>query len=341
MKTNVQALKDLYVKLGGSLADTYSDIADGAAVSNYVTISDMIEACSKVAGGGGSALPEVTGSDNGDVLTVVEGAWAKAAPSAELPAVTGSDNGDVLTVVEGAWAKAAPSAELPAVTGSDNGEVLMVVEGAWAKGNVGEALMFTITKSGGKYTSSVSPADIYNHVANGGLAIALHKKTNAAPVLRYFSQSFLGDNGYGDGEVVFAQHNYNTSYETSTDETFQLIYYSSESPENAYEWEYRSDSQSVAIYRTTGAPTISGNFDTIRLNNDSASMLLSQAKRPKLIFVTVSDNNGNSRSIMIIDKVEDISSDITISGHIGSVAYTATVPASSASTNGVDMTKVV
>lgn len=32
-------------------------------------------------GGGGSSLPEVSAADNGDVLTVVEGAWAKAAPS--------------------------------------------------------------------------------------------------------------------------------------------------------------------------------------------------------------------------------------------------------------------
>ena len=32
-------------------------------------------------GGGGSSLPEVTSADNGDVLTVVEGAWSKAEPS--------------------------------------------------------------------------------------------------------------------------------------------------------------------------------------------------------------------------------------------------------------------
>lgn len=32
-------------------------------------------------GGGGSSLPAVTSDDNGDVLTVVEGQWAKAAPS--------------------------------------------------------------------------------------------------------------------------------------------------------------------------------------------------------------------------------------------------------------------
>lgn len=32
-------------------------------------------------GGGGSDLPAVTAADNGDVLTVVNGAWDKAAPS--------------------------------------------------------------------------------------------------------------------------------------------------------------------------------------------------------------------------------------------------------------------
>lgn len=32
-------------------------------------------------GGGGSSLPAVTSADNGDVLTVVNGAWDKAAPS--------------------------------------------------------------------------------------------------------------------------------------------------------------------------------------------------------------------------------------------------------------------
>ena len=32
-------------------------------------------------GGGGSNLPDVSAADNGDVLTVVNGAWDKAAPS--------------------------------------------------------------------------------------------------------------------------------------------------------------------------------------------------------------------------------------------------------------------
>lgn len=63
----------------------------------------------EISGGGGAGLPEVDSSDNGDVLTVVEGEWTNAAPASQLPAVSGSDNGNVLTVVEGAWAKAAPA----------------------------------------------------------------------------------------------------------------------------------------------------------------------------------------------------------------------------------------
>lgn len=57
-----------------------------------------------------SELPAVTSSDNGDVLTVVNGAWAKAEAPSGLPEVTAADNGDVLTVVSGEWAKATPSA---------------------------------------------------------------------------------------------------------------------------------------------------------------------------------------------------------------------------------------
>ena len=76
----IEALKALYIAFGGALTDTYEDIADGAAVSNYVVIPDMIRALAKVAAAG-VGLPEVSAEDNGKVLTVVEGEWA----AAELP----------------------------------------------------------------------------------------------------------------------------------------------------------------------------------------------------------------------------------------------------------------
>ena len=52
-------------------------------------------------------LPAVTSSNEGEVLTVDDqGKWVSADVPAELPDVTATDNGDVLKVVDGAWAKA-------------------------------------------------------------------------------------------------------------------------------------------------------------------------------------------------------------------------------------------
>lgn len=87
-------------------------------------------AAAKARGGGGSGLPAVTSDDNGDVLTVVDGEWDKAAASGGLPAVTSDDDGDVLAVVSGAWAKSSNS--LPVATWNNNGKYLRVVEGKWA-----------------------------------------------------------------------------------------------------------------------------------------------------------------------------------------------------------------
>ena len=99
MDNNITALQGLYVALGGQLAD----------VANITTIPDMINAIATVVptgGGSGASLPDVTASDNGKVLTVVDGAWGVAAVPEELPTVTAADDGSVLKVVSGAWAKA-------------------------------------------------------------------------------------------------------------------------------------------------------------------------------------------------------------------------------------------
>lgn len=49
------------------------------------------------ASGGGSELPVVTSDDNGDVLTVVEGAWAKAVPLPVAYVIPGTyADGDVI-----------------------------------------------------------------------------------------------------------------------------------------------------------------------------------------------------------------------------------------------------
>lgn len=53
MISTVNSLKDLYVKLGGSLTDTYEGIANGVPVADYNVIPDMIEAVTQKAGSGG------------------------------------------------------------------------------------------------------------------------------------------------------------------------------------------------------------------------------------------------------------------------------------------------
>lgn len=83
---NVSALKALYVALGGELTDTYDGIAGGIAVSQYSLISDVILAIAEVAATVAQAattaeLPEVTATNNGDMLKVVDGKWAKFTPA--------------------------------------------------------------------------------------------------------------------------------------------------------------------------------------------------------------------------------------------------------------------
>jgi len=92
--TTIEALFDLYEALGG----------DADEISTLQTIPEVLEEISEVAGST-IELPGVSASDNGDVLTVVGGKWAKAA--SELPVAYPNDNGKVLTVVGGKWAKAA------------------------------------------------------------------------------------------------------------------------------------------------------------------------------------------------------------------------------------------
>lgn len=64
---NVEALKALYVAMGGAEED----------VANLTLNSEVIAALADVAAAvAANVLPEVTGADDGKVLTVVDGKWA-------------------------------------------------------------------------------------------------------------------------------------------------------------------------------------------------------------------------------------------------------------------------
>ena len=157
---------------------------------------------------GGAELPEVTSSDNGDVLMVVEGVWAKADPPTELPAVTSSDNGDVLMVVEGVWAKADPPTELPAVTSSDNGDVLTVVNGAWAKAAPAVGIVYfdvglTYDDQTGDVTINTltTTTDIKGFI-NSGLHPIAKVQWTGNPEYQFFNLSYLDMAG---NSIIFDQ----------------------------------------------------------------------------------------------------------------------------------------
>lgn len=132
MKMTVEALKDLYVKLGGLLTDTYSDIANGIPVAEYTLTPDCILACSKKAsgGGGGADLPEP--GTAGNVLTSTGSAWQSAAPVSVTIDESITENG-TNPVTGGAiyTALSGKQASLPAPSGN-NGKVLGVDDGAYA-----------------------------------------------------------------------------------------------------------------------------------------------------------------------------------------------------------------
>lgn len=66
--TNVQALKEVYVALGGS-ADDFNAITNDHAIHLIATV---------IAAAIAPELPAVTSSNNGQVLTVKSGKWAAA-----------------------------------------------------------------------------------------------------------------------------------------------------------------------------------------------------------------------------------------------------------------------
>lgn len=69
--TKVEELKKMYENMGG----------DPEAVADKTLITEMLDAMSELEL---SELPDVTADDNGDVLTVVDGAWAKAAAGSNV-----------------------------------------------------------------------------------------------------------------------------------------------------------------------------------------------------------------------------------------------------------------
>lgn len=110
MINTIEALRGLYVALGGDISD----------VANVTTIPEMLTLISTVAAAAASELPVVNATDNGKVLAVVDGNWDKANAPTELPAVTGDDIGKVVSVVSDGESGAEYALETPSGGGGNS-----------------------------------------------------------------------------------------------------------------------------------------------------------------------------------------------------------------------------
>ena len=66
---NVEALKALYVALGGAAEDVANLTLNAEVIAALANVAAVVAA---------GVLPEVTDADDGKVLTVVDGKWAAA-----------------------------------------------------------------------------------------------------------------------------------------------------------------------------------------------------------------------------------------------------------------------
>jgi len=76
-----------------TLWDSLEALGENISGETLAELLAMIEG-----GGGGSDLPDVTASDNGKVLGVVNGAWAKTAPIELIGTLGKDDDKDTITV---------------------------------------------------------------------------------------------------------------------------------------------------------------------------------------------------------------------------------------------------
>lgn len=110
MATINEALKKLFLGLGGDA----KDLSDNSTVSDY--INDLESAIKAYAGGASEDI--IDDSEASETKTYSSSKINSLIPADELPAVTAEDNGKILAVVNGAWAKVTISATANTETGA-------------------------------------------------------------------------------------------------------------------------------------------------------------------------------------------------------------------------------
>ena len=127
---------------------------------------------------------------------------------AGLPDVTAEDNGSVLRVVSGEWAKSG-TLELPSVTVSDKEKILVVDNnGGWVAASM-LPLVVSATESSGTVTitDDITIAQIYSAAAaKRTVYLEVDKSTSGMDVFARYTLSARASLGEGQYLLTFSQH---------------------------------------------------------------------------------------------------------------------------------------
>ncbi|MBR6916258.1 MAG: SGNH/GDSL hydrolase family protein, partial [Clostridia bacterium] len=159
-----------------------------------------------------------------------------------LPKVSGSDNGKVLSVVNGEWGAAnIPEGNLPAVTSADNGRFLRVSNGSWGndefpefdrvRKNTYSIKADGLTKAFVKNSGALQNNDSYRVTGlipvkkDEQFEYKLSHGSSALPIIAFYDASGAYD---GDESVKGANEGYKSgTYTVPTDGFVRLVYHTS------------------------------------------------------------------------------------------------------------------